>query len=117
MARFEIQQSAISKTFYYRLKATETGQLLLSCEGFPDNYSCRAGVALVRVNATQHVRYDRLLSGSRKFYFVLESFDGHVIGVSELYNCDDARERCIEMVKVQAPTATLIDYSLSVQDS
>jgi uncharacterized protein YegP (UPF0339 family) len=63
------------------------------------------------VNSPLDHRYDRLRSRDEKYYFTLKGGNGEIIGNSETYNSQAAREGGISSVKSNAPTAVVKDLT------
>ena len=106
-AKFEIYKDKAGE-FRFRLKATN-GQTILASEG----YKARAGrvnrVESVRKNAANEARYERKTTESGKYRFNLKSGNNQVIGTSESYETEKARDGGIESVKKNAPVAIIVD--------
>jgi uncharacterized protein YegP (UPF0339 family) len=92
--------------FYFHLTA-ESGEVILNSELYSRQGTVDEGVAAVKTNAPLDARYDRRSAdtdtGQR--YFVLTAPNGDVIGTSEMYASEAAREMGIESVKRNAPGA------------
>ena len=108
-AKFEIYQDKAGK-FRFRLKVTN-GQTIHASEG----YKARAGrvnrVESVRKNAANEARYERKTTESGKYRFNLKSGNNQVIGTSESYETEKARDGGIESVKKNAPAAIIADMT------
>lgn len=94
--------------FRFRLKASN-GQAILASEGYKTKASCLNGVESVKKNATNDSLYERKQSKSGKFIFNLKAGNGQIIGSSEQYDTEAARNNGIESVKKHAPDAGLQD--------
>ncbi|MEZ0487832.1 YegP family protein [Fibrella aquatica] len=95
----------------FSLKAGN-GQTILSSEGYSSKSACENGIESVRKNAQDDGRFERKESANGKPYFSLKAGNGQVIGSSELYESEAARENGIESVKKNAPDATVDDQTL-----
>lgn len=96
--------------FQFNLKAGN-GQTILTSEGYTSKTNCLNGIESVKTNAPIDSRYDRRTSTNGKYYFNLKSSNGQVIGTSEMYESDSAREGGIASVKSNAPSATTEDLT------
>jgi len=96
--------------FRFRLKATN-GQTILASEGYKDKSGCNNGIESVKKNAPEDKRYERKQSSSGKHMFNLKAGNNQVIGTSELYESETARNNGIESVKKNAPEAKVVDQS------
>lgn len=105
--KFEIYQDKAGE-YRFRLKASN-GQAILASEGYKSKASCLNGVESVKKNAPSEARYERKLTQSGKHMFNLKATNGQVIGTSEFYESEAARDNGIESVKKNASDATLDD--------
>jgi len=65
----------------------------------------------VETNAADDSRYERKDTKNGKFMFNLKATSGQVIGTSESYEPDKARDNGIESVKRNAPDANVVDLT------
>lgn len=94
--------------YQFVLKAGN-GQTILASEGYTAKSGCLNGIESVKKNAPDDARYDRKTSTNGKPYFNLKSSNGQVIGTSEMYESEAARDNGIESVKKNAPNAITED--------
>jgi uncharacterized protein len=106
-ARFEIAEAKDGQ-FYFRLKAGN-GQNILSSEMYKAKSGALNGIESVKKNAPLDERYERRTSSNGKPYFVLKAGNHEVIGNSEMYESEDARDHGIESVQQNAPEAAVVD--------
>lgn len=92
--------------FQFVLKAGN-GQVILASEGYTTKAACENGIESVRKNSQNDARFDRLESKNGKPYFNLKATNGQIIGNSEMYESEAARENGIESVKKNAPDAAV----------
>lgn len=96
--------------FRFRLKAGN-GEIILASEGYKQKASAENGIESVRKNAPEDERYERKETSSGKPMFNLKATNGQVIGTSESYSSESARDNGIESVKKNAPDAALDDQT------
>ena len=96
--------------FQFDLKANN-GQTILSSEGYSSKVACNNGIESVRTNSQDDSKYVRRTSSNGKPYFNLKATNGQIIGTSEMYESDSARENGIASVKFNAPDAGVEDLS------
>jgi len=96
--------------FRFRLKASN-GQTILASEGYKDKSGCNNGIESVKKNAPEDKRYERKQSASGKHMFNLKAANNQVIGTSELYESEAARNNGIESVKKNAPEAKVVEQA------
>ncbi|MBO9591969.1 MAG: YegP family protein [Niabella sp.] len=94
--------------FQFNLKAGN-GQVILTSEGYTTRAACDNGIASVKKNAPEDDNFERKTSSNGKPFFNLKAGNGQVIGKSELYESEAARENGIESVKKNAPDADIAD--------
>lgn len=94
--------------FRFRLKAGN-GQTILASEGYKNMASARKGIESVRRNAATEARFERKETKSGKHMFNLKATNGQVVGTSESYESESARDNGIESVRKNAPDATVAE--------
>ncbi len=94
--------------FYFSLKA-DNGENILGSEGYTTKAACDNGIESVRKNSTEEGRYDRKESTNGKFYFTLKAGNGQIIGKSQMYGDEAARETGIASLMSVAATATVVE--------
>lgn len=107
--KFELKKTAAGN-FIFNLKAGN-GQVILSSETYESKAAATNGIESVKANAGNDGRYDRKTSTSGAPYFSLKAGNGQVIGTSEMYTSEAARDNGIDSVKTNAPDATLDDQT------
>lgn len=96
--------------FRFRLKAGN-GEIILVSEGYKQKASATNGIESVKKNAPDDARYERKETSTGKPMFNLRAANGQVIGTSEYYSSDAARDNGIESVKNNAPDAAVDDQT------
>jgi uncharacterized protein YegP (UPF0339 family) len=96
--------------FQFVLKAGN-GQVILASEGYTTKAACSNGIESVRKNAVIEERFDKKTSTNGKPYFNLKASNGQIIGNSEMYESESARNNGIASVGKNAPEATIEDLS------
>ncbi len=109
MGKFEIKKRK-NNEFQFDLKAGN-GQTILSSEGYSSKTSCDNGIDSVRKNSQDDSKYDRKTSSNGKYYFNLKATNGQIIGTSEMYESEAARDNGIASVKSNTPGATVDDQT------
>ena len=94
--------------FYFNLAASN-GETILNSEMYASKAGAENGIESVRKNSQENPLYEKKKSSSNQLYFVLKATNGQVIGVSEMYTTEEAREAGIEAVKKYAPDAKVVD--------
>lgn len=107
--KFELYEDRAGE-YRFRLKAGN-GEIILTGEGYKQKASAENGIASVRTNAPLDTRYERKTNAARKPMFNLKASNGQVIGTSEAYSSEAARENGIASVKANAPDARLDDQT------
>lgn len=107
--KFELYKDKAGE-FRFRLKAGN-GEIILVSEGYKQKASAENGIESVRKNSAKDERFERKDSSSGKPMFNLKASNGQVIGTSETYSSESARDNGIESVKKNAPDAKLDDQT------
>jgi uncharacterized protein len=110
MGKFVITQR-VNGEFQFNLKAGN-GQTILASEGYSAKSGCENGIESVRVNSQDDNKFDRKTSVNGKPYFNLKAGNGQIIGNSEMYESEAARDNGIASVKSNAPDATVDDQTV-----
>lgn len=109
MGKFEITTRKNGE-FQFNLKAGN-GQVILSSEGYSSKGACQNGIESVKKNSQDDSKFDRKTSSNGKPYFNLKATNGQIIGNSEMYESESARDNGIESVKKNAADADTSDLS------
>lgn len=97
--------------YQFNLKAGN-GEIILTSEGYATKAGCENGIESVKKNSTVDDHFEKKTSTNGKPYFNLKASNGQVIGTSELYSSEQARNHGIASVKEHAPRATVEDTTL-----
>lgn len=106
---FELYKDAKGE-FRFRLKAGN-GEKILASEGYATRAAAENGVESVRKNAADAARFEKKVSTNGKPYFVLKAGNHQVIGQSEMYESETARDNGIASVAKAADGAKLVDQT------
>ena len=96
--------------FQFNLKAGN-GQVILTSEGYSSRDGCNNGVESVRKHAKAVANFDKKTAKDGSPYFSLMASNGQSIGKSEMYKSTASRDKGIDSVMRNAPTAKLSDLS------
>jgi uncharacterized protein YegP (UPF0339 family) len=105
--KFTIFSGKGGKT-YFNLKAGN-GEIILASQGYVDKSGARNGVDSVKTNAADAGRFEKKVAGNGKFHFSLKAVNGQIIGNSEMYESEKARDAGIASVTSSAAGATLVE--------
>jgi uncharacterized protein YegP (UPF0339 family) len=105
--KFEIYKDK-SGGFRFRLKASN-GQNIFASESYKAKSSCANGIESVRKNAPDDGRYQRKTTRGGKYLFNLKAGNNQIIGTSQSYDSEKARDKGIDSVKKNAPGAAVND--------
>ncbi len=108
-AKFVLSKSKNGK-FMFNLKAAN-GEPILSSEMYESKSGAQNGIESVKANAPLAERYEKLASKKGEPYFVLKAGNHQVIGKSEMYSSESARDGGIASVKKSAPGAKVEDLA------
>jgi uncharacterized protein len=105
--KFEIKK-AKNGEYYFHLKAGN-GQIILTSEMYVQKASAKNGIESVKKHAPHDEHYERKPSKNGQHMFNLKAANHEVIGTSETYTTEEARNHGIESVKENAPRAEVED--------
>lgn len=107
--KFELKKTA-SGQFMFNLKAGN-GQIILTSETYESKQGAENGINSVKANAPHDERFERKTASNDSPFFNLRAANNQVIGRSEMYSSEAARENGIESVKTNAPDAAIDDQT------
>jgi uncharacterized protein len=107
--KFELKKSKNDK-FYFSLLAGN-GQNILQSEMYETKASAQNGIESVKKNAQDASRFEKLTGTKGDPYFVLKAGNHQVIGQSQMYASEKARDGGIESCMNNAPSASVDDLS------
>jgi hypothetical protein len=108
-SRFELKKSKNDK-FVFNLLA-DNGQVILTSELYDSKASALNGIESVKKNAPDDGRYGRLSAKDGSPYFTLKAGNGQVIGLSQMFSGEKARDDGIASVKAHGPGAVTDDQT------
>jgi uncharacterized protein YegP (UPF0339 family) len=101
---------AADEKFHWDLKAGNS-ETILSSQLYSAKQGAETGIESCRNNSGDEVRYTRLTSTDAKPYFVLKAGNGEIIGTSQMYSSESARDHGITSCKENGPSAVTQDDS------
>ncbi len=110
MAGWYELSKASNGQYRFVLKAGNS-ETILSSEMYTTKASAEGGIASVQTNSPLDERYERKNSASGKPMFNLKAGNHQVIGTSQMYSSEKARDDGIESVKTNGPSKTVKDLS------
>ncbi len=105
--KFDLKQAKDGQ-YMFNLKAGN-GEIILTSELYKAKASAENGIRSVQENSQKDERFDRLMSKSDQPYFTLKAGNGEVIGRSEMYSSEAARDNGIASVKTNGSTTKIDD--------
>ena len=96
--------------FRFVLKAGNA-ESILSSEQYTSRASAADGIASVQKNAPLADRCEKRVSTSNKPYFTLKAGNHRVIGTSDLYDSEAARDNGIATEQENSPTTAVKDHT------
>jgi uncharacterized protein YegP (UPF0339 family) len=108
--KFDLKKSK-SDQFYFSLLA-DNGQSILQSEMYETKASAQNGIESVKKNSGDDARYNRLTAKDGSPYFTLKAGNHQVIGQSQMYSSESARDNAIELCKTNGPDAAVNDLTV-----
>jgi uncharacterized protein YegP (UPF0339 family) len=104
---------------YYELKSTSAGkwmfnlkagnhQVILTSQSYDAGQGAMDGIESVRKNGASTASFEKKVASSGDFFFVLKSSNGQVIGTSEMYKSEAARDNGIASVVENSPSTKVV---------
>ena len=107
--KFEVYKDKAGE-FRFRLKASN-GQTILSSEGYKSKSSCMNGIESVQSNCLLEDCFEKTTTPTGKFRFALKARNKQVIGTSQNYASEAARDNGIAAIGRAAPGARVDDQA------
>ena len=104
---FELSQSSTGQ-YHFNLKAGN-GEIILRSEQYQGKASAENGIASVQANCSSDERYEKKTSSNGKLFFNLKASNHQIIGTSEMYESEQARENGISSTKTNGASTTVKD--------
>ena len=98
-----------NKQYYFHLRA-KNGQIILSSEGYTSKINCKNGIESVKKNSKDNSIFETKKTKNGKYYFNLKATNGQIIGTSQMYSTEAARNNGIKSVSENAPIAITIEF-------
>jgi uncharacterized protein len=109
--KFELKL-AKNGDYHFNLLAGN-GQIILGSEMYKSKASAENGIASIKKNGGSESNFERLTSSNGKPYFVLKAANHQVIGQSQMYESEAARDNGIASVMKNAPDAETNDLTVA----
>jgi uncharacterized protein len=110
--KFHLKKSSDGQ-FRFVLKAGN-GETILTSELYKQKASALNGIESVKKNAALDERFERKVDKAGHPRFNLKAANHEIIGTSESYNSEAARDNGIDSVKKNALEAALVDETAEV---
>ena len=107
---YEISQ-AKDDQYRFVLKAGN-GEVILTSELYKAKASAQNGIESVQKNSPEDGRYERLEAKNGKPYFNLKAANHQIIGTSQFYSSEAARDNGIESVKKNGSSDKIKDLTI-----
>ncbi len=107
-ARYVLKNSGAQ--YHFTLKAGNN-EIILTSERYTTKQNALEGIASVKANSPYDGRYERKATTNGQYMFNLKAGNGQVIGTSETYSSSQARDRGIESVQANGPSALIDDQT------
>ena len=109
---YELSKSSDGQ-FRFVLKAGNA-ETILTSELYTTRAAADGGIASVQTNSPLDERYEKKTTKDGQPYFNLKAGNHEIIGNSETYSSDAARDKGIASVKANGPTTVIKDKTLPV---
>lgn len=110
MAGKFVLKKSTSGQFHFHLQAGN-GETILRSEQYAAKAGAENGIKSVKANAPLDERYERKTAKNGQPMFNLKAANHEIIGTSETYSSETARDAGIASVKTNAPGAAIDDQT------
>jgi hypothetical protein len=107
--KFELSKGKDGQ-FHFVLKAAND-QVVLTSERYASKASTEKGILSVKTNCGEDDRYERKTSSDGRHFFNLLAANRQVIGTSQMYTTESAREGGIASAKANGTASEVKDLS------
>lgn len=104
---FELSKGSDGQ-FRFALKAGNA-ETVLNSEAYKTKGSAESGIASVQANCSADARFEKKLAKNGKAYFNLKAANHQIIGTSQMYATEQARDAGIDSVKANGATKEVKD--------
>ncbi len=106
---YELKKSK-NDQYYFDLKSGNA-EVILTSEMYESRASAENGIRSVQENSPLEERYERKEASNGKFRFNLKAANHQIIGVSQMYTTEQARDKGIASVRANGPSLTIKDLT------
>ncbi|MEC3964548.1 YegP family protein [Flagellimonas halotolerans] len=107
-AKFKIFRSTSDGYYYFRLVSYSDKTLIVS-EGYTTKQACLNGVESIKKNSQIPGKFEVAQARNGKYFFRLIAGNGQIIGTSEFFSSKSALEKTLDLVRINANTAEVLD--------
>lgn len=107
MGYYELKKGA---KYSFNLKAANH-EVILTSQTYESKASAENGIESVRKHGGDDGNFERKTSSAGQPYFTLKASNGQVIGTSEMYSSEAARDNGIASVKTNSPSTEVKDLT------
>ena len=104
---YELKKGA---KYSFNLKAANH-QVILTSQTYESKAAAENGIESVRKNGGSDENFERKTATSAQPYFVLKAANGQIIGTSEMYESEAARDNGIKSVQTNSPSTEVKDLT------
>ncbi|MEE9179506.1 MAG: YegP family protein [Vicinamibacteria bacterium] len=107
--KFEIFKDKAGE-FRFRLRASN-GEIVLASEGYRSKAGATNGAASVKKNCRSEKCFEKKPASSGKYRFIMKARNHQVIGTSQIYPSEAARDKGIKAIARAAGGAKSVDLT------
>ena len=104
---YELKQGASGK-WIFNLKAGNH-EIILTSQSYETKQGAENGIESVRKNGVSPSAFDKKVSSNGQPYFTLLAGNGQIIGTSEMYSSEAARDNGIASVMKNCPSEKVVE--------
>ena len=106
-AYFELRHNAANASPYSFVLKAGNHEIILVSEHYTTKAGAENGIASVQANGADDSRYEKRTAKNGEPYFVLKAANHQIIGSSETYSSEAARDQGIASVQANCASTTI----------
>ena len=84
-------------------------KVIIKSENYKAKKSALNGIESVKKNSQIDSRYELKTAKNGKFFFNIKASNGQIVGTSTFFDTEEERDKAIEKLKKEAPSAPVIE--------
>lgn len=108
---YVLQKNPAANQYFHFVLRADNHETVLTSENYVTKQGAQSGIASCQSNSPFDSRYERRISNASQPYFVLKALNSQIIGTSQMYSSNTARDNGIASCKINGSTTRIIDMT------